>query len=409
MRRSEAGAGQVGLLWVVFLIVLVLGLAGFTYIAFKDKASIEAERDRALKKEQDTFKKFQEMGDKISAISKAVGFKLQAEDTLSSAQAIQERIDLLKSKFPDHIAKDVSSLDQVIDGLVAAYEDQARKRSELEASLQEEMAQRKAAEENINTIQVENQKKISELEAQLNDERQRAQSQQEEDGKRISNLQAQLDEAQNKVREAEQKLATEVEKAKMTITMLNARIAAQAKKLEVLREPDRPDGTIIGASPKVDLAYIDIGKKDGLRRGTKFQVFRYGKGGVLVPKGWIEVRDVDEDTAVCGVISMKDRFDPIVKGDVVVNPHFARNMVKTFVFLGQFPPSMSKAFVAERLKALGARVADKVDADTDFLVLGEKEPGEFAQKLEDMPEFKLATQLGVQIYRLKELAAYITY
>lgn len=182
-----------------------------------------------------------------------------------------------------------------------------------------------------------------------------------------------------------------------------------SKKLEVLREPDLPDGRILSTSSRSDLAYIDIGKKDGLRRGTKFEVFRFGKGGVLIPKGWVEVRDVENETAKCGILTTSDPLAPIVKGDVVVNPHFARNMEKTFVFLGEFPTSLSKGFVEDRLNSLGARVAAKIDSNTDFLVLGEKDKGEFATELADMPEYKMAAQMGVQIMRLKELAAYIEF
>ncbi len=410
MMKSETGAGQVGLMWVVFLIVLVLGLAGFTYIAFKDKAGIEAERDAAKVQEQRAIDRYTEVQEKITAITKVVGFKVDtAIGASSSAATIAERIATLKEQFPDHIAKDAATLDLVTDGIVAAEADVIRKKGELETSFEEQLALRQAAEENINTIEIENQKRISELEVALNDEQQRAQTQQDEDSQRIANLQTQLDEGENKRREAEQKLSAEVEKYEKRINMLDARIMAQAKKLEVLREPDLPDGSVINTSGTTGLVYIDIGKIDGLRRGTKFAVLRYGKGGVLHPKGWIEVRDVEGKSAKCGVLSETDRLDPIVQGDVVVNPHFARNMVKTFFFLGEFPASMNKGFVEQRLKERGAKVGAELDADTDFLVIGEKERGEFAQKLEDMPDYKLDSQLGVQIYRLKELAAYLAY
>ncbi len=410
MMKSETGAGQVGLLWVVFLIVLVLGLAGFTYIAFKDKAQLEARLTAAQAKERDTFQRYQDLGEQLGAVSKVVGFR---DETMAAAAsnptAVTEKITSLKEKFRDHITKEVSTIDKAVDGVVAAHSDLERQLTEAKTSYDEQLELRRAAEENTNNIQVEHQRKVSELEAQLSDEQQRASTQQEEDGQRISNLQAQLDEAENRVREAESKLTAEVEKYEKMVSMLNARVAAQSKKLEVLREPELPDGTILSTSSASDLVYVDVGKKDGLRRGTKFEVFRYGKGGELTPKGWVEVRDVEMDSAKCGVLSLVNRFDPIVKGDVVVNPHFARNMEKTFVFLGEFPASLNKAFVEQRLTALGAKVVPEVNNDTDFLVLGEPEQGEFAQKLEDMPEYKLANQLGVQIYRLKELARYIEY
>lgn len=410
MMKSETGAGQVGLLWVVFLIVLVLGLAGFTYIAFKDKAKLDSDLAAAKASEDATFQKYQDVSVKLGAVSTVLGFR---DETLAAAasdpEAVTERITTLKEQFPDHITKDTSTIGKAVDGVVSAHADLNRQLTEAKTSYNEQLELRRQAEESINTIEIENQKRISELEAQLSDEQQRAQTQQDEDSQRISNLQAQLDEAESRSRESESKLTAEVEKWTKTVSMLNARIASQAKKLEVLREPDLPDGTIISTGSASNLAYLDIGKMDGLRRGTKFKVFRYGKGGELFHKGMIEVRDVEKDTAECGVIDVLDKFDPIVKGDVVVNPHFARNMEKTFVFLGEFPASLNKAFAEQRLTALGAKVGPEVNSDTDFLVLGEPEQGEFAQKLEDMPAYKLASQLGVQIYRLKELAAYIEY
>jgi NAD-dependent DNA ligase len=395
-------------MWVVFLIVLVLGLAGFTYIAFKDKAALQVRYDEQVVKEQEAFAKYNEVSQKINELSGSVGFR-ESDTASSSVEAINDMVAGAKEKFPNHITTDVKTLDGIIEGMRLAYDDVEKKLGEARQNFENELELRRGAEETVNTVQDENRTRITELEGQLSDEQQRSQTQQDEDNQRISNLQDQLDDAEGRVRDAENTAMTQKERYEKEISLLNSRVSAMAKKLEVLREPDLPDGRILSTSSRSDLAYIDVGKKDGLRRGTKFEVFRYGKGGVLIPKGWVEVRDVEHETAKCGVLSTTDPLSPIVKGDVVVNPHFARNMEKTFVFLGEFPTSLSKGFVEDRLNALGARVAAKVDSNTDFLVLGDKEKGEFAPELSDLPEYKMAAQMGVQIMRLKELAAYIEF
>ncbi len=410
MKKSETGAGQVGLLWVVFLMVLVLGLAGFAYIAFKDKASLEKKYEDAKVSADANQEKFENISETLRNLTKVVGFR---DETIavsySSKEAIGETLLSLKDKYPDYISDDAGTLQKLITGVEAAYSDVTKKLAETRQNFENEVELRRTAEGNVNTIEDEKNNRITELEAQLNDEQQRAQSQLDEDNQRISNLQAQLDEAEGRVREAENSASTLKERLESEINKLSSRISAQAKKLEVLREPDLPDGSVLNTSSGSQMAYIDIGRIHGLRRGTKFEVFRYGKGGELLPKGWLEVRDVEKDTALCGILDTVDRFDPIVNGDILVNPHFVRNMEKTFVFLGDFPASLSKGFVKERLTALGAKVDEKISSRTDILVLGDKERGEFAPELVDTSEYKLADQFGVQIMRVNELAAYIEY
>jgi NAD-dependent DNA ligase len=406
--RNESGAGQVSLLWVVFLIVLVLGLAGFTYIAFKDKAALDFKYQTAVAKEADTFNKNLEISERINQLSAVVGYK-DSPTASSSLEAVNDTISSAKDRFPDHVGVDMDTLEEIFDGMGNAYSALESQLNEAKTSLENEIELRRTAEENINTIEAEKNNRISELEAQLSDEQQRAQAQLDEDNQRISNLQEQLDEADSRAREAENTAMTQKEMYEKEISLLNTRISAQAKKLEILREPDKPDGRVLSTSSRTGLAMIDIGREHGLQRGIKFEVFRYGKGGVLIPKGMIEVQDVDAESAKCGILSTIDPLDPIVQGDVISNPHFARNMQRTFVFLGEFPATMDKKFVKDRLTALGALVGDSVDPTTDFLVLGQKERGEFATELKDMPEFKLADKLGVQMLRLRDLAAFIEY
>lgn len=410
MLRSQSGAAQVSFLWIVFLIVLVLFLAGFTYIAWKDKGEMESSRQNAIAKAEQSRNQAIAADTKIQELSVLVGFRDESVvGSSSDKEAIGEKLDMLKGKFPDHVSADTQNLEVVINGIVAYGDKMKRDFDEKASTLESEIATRRESQDNLTTIEQNKNTRIQELEAQLSDEQQRSATQKEEDNQRIANLQSQLDDLNSRIRDVESSAELDKQVADKEISTLNARILALSKKLEVLVEPDIPDGMIIATSTESGLAYIDIGGRDGLRRGTKFDVYRYSKGGELVLKGSIEVRDVETESSMCGITKELFELDPIVKGDVVVNPLYSRNMERTFVLLGRFPATLNKAFIGERLSALGNAVEETVSSRTDFLVLGDKEQGEFAPELTETDEYKLADKLGVQIVRLNEIWDFIKY
>ena len=71
--------------------------------------------------------------------------------------------------------------------------------------------------------------------------------------------------------------------------------------------------------------------------------------------------------------------------------------------------TMNKGFITDRLVALGYTVDKAISPSTDFLVLGDKEEGEFAQNLTDTDEYKLADKLGVQIVRIDDILDFIRF
>jgi len=398
-------------MWVIFLIVLVLSLAGFTYIAWKDKADVESKRDKFEQESKDLTVQLEKAQLETLSLSKIVGFRDDTAGALSSIGTIKERIDLLKPDFQDHILSADTTIEQVVSGLLEAHNLAVRQGNEKATQLDTEIKTREQCQEKLRTITADKDSTIMQLETSLSDEQQRSANQKDEYNQRIANQQTQIDDLGNRIREVEARAESEKQLAQKEVSTLKARIMSLSKKLEVLKEPDLPDGSVIAAAQQTGtgLVSIDVGGRDLLRRGTKFDVFRYGKGGELVLKGRIIVRDVDRDTSVCGVVETVDELDPIVKGDVIVNPLFARNMERTYVLLGRFPGSLNKGFISDRLKTLGGSVDENVSSNTDFLVLGSKEEGEFAQELTDSPEYKLADKLGVQIVRLNDIMDFIRY
>lgn len=167
-----------------------------------------------------------------------------------------------------------------------------------------------------------------------------------------------------------------------------------------------------------DTCYIDLGSKQLLRRGTRFKVFTYGKNGVMREKGMVEVSSVQDAMAECTVVDVKDRLDPISRGDKISAPNYDPEMPREFVLTGRFPSGYSRAMVADRLRALGAKVADKVGPTTDFLVLGESETaaapadgdaeagGDGGSETGDM---QLAQLYRVQILPVREVLEFLKY
>jgi hypothetical protein len=279
-----------------------------------------------------------------------------------------------------------------------------------QADFQGAIAARQAAETNVNSVESNYQGQLAALNQQLRDEQQRADNQSQTDSARFDELVSAQQSADAAAREAQQALADLELQARRNLATADATIKA----LEVKRAPEAPealDGKVLSVGGGGTVAFIDIGGRSGLKRGTRFEVLRPGKAGTYTPRGTVEVREVESDMAMVGLIGEPDAYDPMLPGDAVRNPHFEAGRTVHFYLLGDFPLTMSKEFVAARLSELGAAVDDKLDTGTDVLVLGEKSlaEGEFAQELTGTDDYKLADQLGLRIVRLAALADYLRY
>lgn len=137
---------------------------------------------------------------------------------------------------------------------------------------------------------------------------------------------------------------------------------------------DAVDGTVI----------ISIGRQDKVTIGLTFSVYsdaaalRSVSGTGIYPRGKavIEVIRVDETSSRCRILS-ESRGNPVVAGDIIVNPLFDPNKTYKFVVYGEFDTNrdgQTSTPEANRLKALirewGGETVDEVQGDLDFLVLG---------------------------------------
>jgi len=202
-----------------------------------------------------------------------------------------------------------------------------------------------------------------------------------------------------KLEETTAELKKEVLDKEGQITQLRDKLRIVQEKIE------EPDGYIVAFNNRTGYGTINLGSKDHVEPGLVFQVYSLGRGGEAVPKGRVQVRQVEEHSSVVGVIEEVPN-DPIIKGDSVVNPLLAKKK-PVVVIAGWFPPSLG--YTADELKFLverwGGKVSEEVSLDTDLLVVGRTRtegpdvtPEAKAEAEQGLNAYNLARELAIRIY-----------
>ncbi len=216
-----------------------------------------------------------------------------------------------------------------------------------------------------------------------------------------------FDENRRKLRDEVSEVARQLEadkkKGRSEIVRLDARVAELENRVKFLtnqldsesREM-RPDGKLVAAdSASAGFVVIDRGTKHSLRRGTRFTVFTQ-RAGKNVVKGMVEVVRMDERLATCRVLDEKDRNDPLIDGDLIHNPVWDSDRVRTFAIRGDFR-RFSRGELARFIEEAGGRIDTEPKVGTDFLVAG--------AAAETWTE--AAVKLGVSILSEDQLLDYI--
>lgn len=84
------------------------------------------------------------------------------------------------------------------------------------------------------------------------------------------------------------------------------------------------NGIILSADTVNSTAVISLGKKDGVRRGMKFDIIRENSNKDLSVKGQIKINEVTDTTASGYIIDLVDVTNPILVQDKVGNPLFIK-------------------------------------------------------------------------------------
>jgi len=421
MNRRIRGAATVSVVWVIALIVLLLFAGGGVYIYASERAQHEAAVTRATRGKEDADARFAALTAKYLTLSKEVGFRDEskpATESESNPEQARGTIRQLQEGYSAHgIGPDANSLSRVIERMRVRLDDLTREKNEAVQQAASAEQNRASALQNLADVTRQKDETYETLQRQLQDERDRNASQEAADKTRVDELNRRLTDLEARARSEKEELERRMAALQGEVRKRDGRVAELQKKVEYIKLPEEPDGSVVQVS-NASTCYIDLGTRNLLRRGTRFKVFTYGKGGTMREKGMIEVTSVRDDMAEATIVDLRDRFDPIARGDLIAAPNYDPEMPREFVLVGRFPTGYSRAMVADRLRALGATVSEKVGPTTDFLVMGDKETtaadGEEdgdaeADESAESAEMKLAQLYRVQILPVREILEFLKY
>jgi hypothetical protein len=406
-RRAEAGA--VATLWLVVAVILWVATLGLWYMATRAVGDADAKAASQLTAMNELKAQVEADKKALDDLSAVVGYR-PSPDATSDAGAIQIELDGVKSDLGDAAPADKLSLAEAVSSLRTALAAANQAKASTKSDLDGEVGQRQAAEGAANEVETKYSGQLDDLNQQLADSNQRADNQSKSDLKRFDELMAAQSASDESARAAQQSLADFQLKSKRDLALAEAQLKAIAIRREP-KAPDAPDGKLLSVGAGGSIGFIDIGRRNGLRPGTRFEVLRPAENGELVnAAGMVEVRELQDNIAMVGIMGEPNMLDPMLPGDQVRNPHFDRTRVMHHYLLGEFPLNLSKEFVTARLGELGAAVDETLGTQTDVLVLGERPLGEAdAKDLTATDEYKLADKLGMRIIRLTELAEFLRY
>ncbi len=407
---SRRQAGAVNTNWLIVIMILWLGTLYLLYVTNDSIATADQRTQAALQERAEWETRWDSLNEQFTNVSKVAGFTDGTPNAKSDVTAMRTQLDTVKGSLGATLGEANVTLDGAVTKLLAEVQAARAAVSSAKADFEKERAARQAAESRTSQIESNYKSQVDSLSAQLADAQDAASRQADNDQGRIDDITDENTRLDADKRSAERALADAEEEMRRATANYEALIASLADHRQPI-EPEQPDGELISVSDTGDVAWIDVGGRDGLKAGTRFELLRRGKSGQLVSRGKVEVRSVSSDTAMVGLLGEPNAFDPILPGDLIRNPHFSRNRTLHFFLLGDFPLTMSKEFATQRLEELGAEVDGAVSPTTDVLVVGEKSlaAGEDAPDLVDTDEYRRAEQLGIRIIRLPELEAFLRY
>lgn len=156
------------------------------------------------------------------------------------------------------------------------------------------------------------------------------------------------------------------------------------------------DGQVLSSNTEASVAFIDIGRNDGLFTGQTFEVFNTGKGGREIQKGEIEVQKLFDQYARAKILNQEQPVqNPIQSNDYIRDDDFMTGRSKTFVLAGKFSGKNDEPILREMIQEGGHTLSSDVTINTSYLVIG--------SNYEDTSAYEKASELSVTIISTAKL------
>ena len=250
------------------------------------------------------------------------------------------------------------------------------------------------------------QQRERELNQQLTEQSERYEGKLADADQRQSTLSNNIRDVRAQVAEArQQSVDLELERTKQ-IRDLQAQLNALQSRAALVNAPEEADGLVISANQAIGRCFVDIGRFDMLKAGTKFY-FHDPITGKRKATG--EVTRLEDRRAEMRVFDLADRLDPVVRGDEIRNDLYSPGLKRTIFLMGRFAPPYSEPIVRSYLTRLGNKVVDRVDIGVDLVIVGNDPINEDASgttSITESPDYKRASELQidfVNLYQIRDL------
>ncbi|MEA2733902.1 MAG: hypothetical protein QOE14_353, partial [Humisphaera sp.] len=307
-----------------------------------------------------------------AALAEAVNAAKPAQLTLPANENIGLALKTMAQGLTAQLGQNKSLQDQLQQSLAQAkaqadqFEQQRGAMNKTVDAIRQEQAQAQAA---LATYQQTKDQSIAQIDTGMAAERQKAQEAQNNANVQLQELSRQLTDAKTQINTLQTKLGEN-------------RIDTQGP---IVRNPD---GQIIKI-PARDIVYINLGQEASVTPGLTFEV--YDKIDGIPPAGdpttndklpqgkaSIEVVRVGAGSSEAR-ITRQTQGTQLVVGDLIANLIYDPNVKYNFVVYGDFDmdrngqATAQEADVVRRLVTQwGGKLMDKVNVDTDFVVLGQE-------------------------------------
>lgn len=185
---------------------------------------------------------------------------------------------------------------------------------------------------------------------------------------------------------------------------VNGHNSALIATLAMKTPPEKSDGELIAATMVADRAWVNIGRKDMLLRGT---VFRITAPDGKTLKGYGEVIDTKHDRSELRTYGIVDRVgNPLASGDKIFNDLYSPSLKRHIAMIGRYTHPYNKPLVKTLLERLGNKVHDKVEPGVDLVIVGlpsTNEAGDGLVPIEETPGYKAAQELRCEITTIHKI------
>lgn len=410
--RSNSGVARVSATWMIVVVVLFFVGVAFAFVASSDLSKEKEKRLAAVQDKATYVEAETEATHKKQAVSKVLGWV--APDTVDAESDLEQAIlglERLREVYSD-IGTTDSTYESIVSKVISQYNARGTSIAELQARIATLESEVAVAGGTVNTVTREKDDLISGLRQQQTDEAQNAAQRQTDLEERLRTAQSQTAERDLELRQARADLQSARRTWDLSKQRLDARILELAAATSFAREPfnQYPDGKVLEVSQKLPIGWINVGANQRLTRGTRFRV-ETGTPGAARFKAWAEVTKVDANRAEVVFDGLADKFDPVVPGDVIINPLYDPTGGRNAILAGRFSGTFNESELRLLLERMGIVVQPELDRTTHFLIMGAElwtdpetdEPLDEPIQPSELNVYKEAEAMGVQIIPLQDI------